>query len=408
MSDLQTFQRSSKNSFEKKQKRRWIKPLIIVIAIFIAVAGFFAWKTGFILSKISTKGSGGLLQSLTHVIPGVKDTLAGEEEDRINILLLGMRGADDPAGGTLADTIMVASIAPKANKVALVSVPRDLWVKNPGTETYSKINAVHAYGEENGKGQGLSQMEKMLSEVLGLPINYAVKIDFKGFKDLVDNLGGVTIHLENNFSEPLQFLGATGRCDGVTFVVPTGQFETKKIKSKNKLGEVKRITERKYPLCATKTPSECGGDFKLSAGDVTLSGDQALCFARSRETTSDFERAKRQQIIIQKIQEKATSAGTLSDFSKVNAMLDTLGNNVKTDMKAWEMKRLYDLYKGMQNPQVAQRVLENSEEGLLYSPAETPERGYTLQPIGDSYSRIQEMFKNIFAIPAQSDIDPKI
>jgi LCP family protein required for cell wall assembly len=387
----------------EKQKKRWLKPLLIVIVIFAVIVGFFAWKTGFILSKISTKGAGGLLGSLTHVIPGANNTLKGEKEDRINIALLGMRGENDSSGGTLADTIMIASIEPKANKIALVSVPRDLWVKNPGTETYSKINAVHAYGEQDGKGQGLEQMEKILTEVLGLPIDYAVKIDFKGFKDLVDNLGGITVHLDNNFSEPMQFMGTTGRCDGVTFVVPSGKTEEKTSTRKNG-----SIATRHFALCYTKTASECGGDFKLSAGDITLSGDQSLCFARSRETSSDFERAKRQQIIIQKIEEKATSIGTLSDFSKVNAMLDTLGNNVKTDMQAWEMKRLYDLYKGMQSPQIAQRVLENSEEGFLYAPQETPERGYTLAPIGDNYDRIHDMFKNIFTFPAQSDIIPKI
>ena len=386
----------------KKRKKWWLKPLLVVIAIFVIVAGFFAWKTGFILSKISTNGGGGLIQSLGHIVPGVKDVLKGEEEDRINIALLGMRGENDSSGGTLADTIIVVSIEPKANKIALVSVPRDLWVKNPGTEIYSKINAVHAYGEENGKGQGLSQMEKMLTEVLGLPINYAVKIDFEGFKDLVDNLGGVTIHLDNNFSEPVQFMGEPQRCNGVTFVVPSGKVESKKVTRKNGT-----VYYHEYNLCYPKTPSECGGNFKLNAGDVTLSGDQALCLARSRDTSSDFERAKRQQIIIQKIQEKAVSLGTLSDFTKVNAMLDTLGNNVKTDMQAWEMKRLYDLYKGMQSPQIAQRVLENSEEGFLYTPTETPERGYTLAPIGDNYDRIHEMFKNIFTIPAQSDINPK-
>ena len=146
------YKENSDNSLKKK-KKRWLAPLLIVIAVFVFVGGFFAWKTGFTFSKISTKGSGGFFDSLAHAIPGVKDTLKGEEEDRINIALLGMRGENDSSGGTLADTIIVASIEPKANRIALVSVPRDLWVKNPGTQSYSKINAVHAYGEEDGKGQ---------------------------------------------------------------------------------------------------------------------------------------------------------------------------------------------------------------------------------------------------------------
>ena len=408
MENERSFNRVPKTGLEDKPKKKWRKPLFIVVGIFVFIGIIFAWRTGFILSKISTKGGGGLLSSLVHVIPGVSNEIKGEKEDRINILLMGMRGADDPAGGTLADTIMVASIEPKANKIALMSIPRDLYVQDPGRDSKSKINAVHAYGEQGGKGKGIADMEKVVGDVTGLPIQYGMTIDFKGFKDLVDSLGGVQIHLDNSFSEPLQFLGATGRCDATNFTVPTGQFETKKIKSKTRLGVVDHVTYRKYPICATSTPSECGGNFKLDAGDLTLSGDQVLCFTRSRDTTSDFERAKRQQIIIQKIEEKATSLGTLSDFNKVNGMLSALGNNVKTDMQAWEMKRLYDLYKGMQNPQKVQRVLEDSEEGLLYAPQEVPGVGYILAPRGDNYDKIHQLFQNIFTVPAQSDINPKI
>ena len=139
-----------------------------------------------------------------------------------------------------------------------------------------------------------------------------------------------------------------------------------------------------------------------------MDGIQALCFSRSRDTTSDFERAKRQQIILQKIEEKATSLGTLSDFSKVNGMLNALGNNVRSDMQAWEMKRLYDLYSAMKSPQKTQRVLEDSEEGMLYAPAQNQETGYILLPRGDNYDRIHQLFQNIFTMPAQSDIAPKI
>lgn len=408
MENTRNFQQRPSLDNNTKPKKKWLKPLLIVIAIIAIIGGAIAWKAGAILSKVSTGGSGGFFSSIARSIPGVNNELKGEKEDRINILLMGMRGADDPSGGTLADTIMVASIEPKANRVALMSIPRDLYVQVPGRDSKSKINAVHAFGEQKGKGKGIADMETIVSEVIGVPIHYGLRIDFQGFKSLVDSLGGIQIHLDTNFSEPLQFLGATGRCDDTTFTVPTGQFETKMVKRKSKLGVVLGISEKQYPICAIKNPSECGGDFKLSAGDLTLNGDQALCLARSRSTSSDFERAKRQQIILQKIQEKATSLGTLSDFNKVNGMMDALGNNVKTDLQVWEMKKLYDLYKGMQSPQMTQRVLENTEEGLLYTPESTPETGYILLPIGDNYDRIHNLFQNIFTLPVQSDIKPKI
>jgi anionic cell wall polymer biosynthesis LytR-Cps2A-Psr (LCP) family protein len=145
----------------------------------------------------------------------------------------------------------------------------------------------------------------------------------------------------------------------------------------------------------------------LPAGKQTLNGEIALCYARARYTSSDFERAKRQQQVIQLIKDKLLSAGTLTDFGKLNGIADSLGDNVRSDAQPWEMKRLYDLYTGMQNPQSFQRVLENSEEGLLYTPPETKETGYILLPIGDNYDKIREMAQNIFTLPPQTDIQPK-
>jgi anionic cell wall polymer biosynthesis LytR-Cps2A-Psr (LCP) family protein len=163
-----------------------------------------------------------------------------------------------------------------------------------------------------------------------------------------------------------------------------------------------------YPLCTAPADTlECGGNFKLSAGKQTLSGEQALCYARSRATSSDFERAKRQQLMIQLVKDKLLSAGTLTDFNKLNGILASLSNNVRTDMQAWELKRLYELYMDMKAPQTYQRVLENSEEGFLYNPQDSGGAGYILLPIGDNYDKIQDMAKNIFTMPAQSDIKPK-
>ena len=102
------------------------------------------------------------------------------------------------------------------------------------------------------------------------------------------------------------------------------------------------------------------------------------------------------------------SVGTLTDFSKLNALLNALGDNVRTDMELWEMQRFYEIYKNISNLQIYQRVLENSEEGLLYNPTDMPkEVGYILLPIGGNYDRIHQTAKDIFILPAQSDIKPK-
>jgi polyisoprenyl-teichoic acid--peptidoglycan teichoic acid transferase len=367
-----------------KKWKSWKKTLLILFLVFLVALIAVGWKTGFLLNKIST--SGGLLSSIIHALPGVDETLEGEKEGRINVILLGMRGANVDGGGLLTDTIMIASIAPEQNKIALVSIPRDLYVTLPSRESQGKINSVYAYGEERGRGKGLEDIKEVLEEITGQEMHYAASINFEGFKKLVDALGGIEIYLGQSFSEPVQFQ-EEHVCDPYVFTVPTGNYEIKK----NEKGKI----VARYPLCRN-SQLECGGNFQLPAGNNVLDGETALCFVRSRSTSNDFERAKRQQLVLQKIKDKSLSTGTLTDFGKISGILEALGNNVLTDMRLWEMRRLYEIYGKLDNPQIKQNVLENSEEGMLYSPPMTEASGYILLPRGNNFDRIKEMFANIF------------
>jgi LCP family protein required for cell wall assembly len=376
-------------------KRKWRKVALLVGALLLVLGGVVLWKAGFVLNKISTKNSG-IFQNIIKSLPGVEDTLKGEEEGRINILLLGMRGAELEGGGLLADTIMVLSVHPSKEegdqpRASLISIPRDLYVTLPGTSNQAKINAVHAEGEKKGAGEGLEDMKRAVGEVTGQTIHYAVSISFKGFTDLVDALGGVDITLKEPFSEGLQFR-EPHVCDPYVFTVPTNpqQYEYKYYTRKDGT----KYVAKAYPLCYNKDV-ECGGVFSLPAGENHLDGSKALCYARARYSSNDFERAKRQQMVLQALKERALSLGTLADFSKINGMIDALGNNVRTDMQGWELKRLAELYPKMQNVQLTQKVLEDSEEGLLYAPGETNGAGYILLPRGDNYDRIRALFHGL-------------
>lgn len=384
-------------------KKRVIRIALFFVALLLIGGGLFAWKTGMTLDKVSG-GNANIFKSIVKTLPGSEQLLKGEKEGRVNILLLGMRGEGVEGGGLLADTIMVLSIHPKngdtdTSKASLISVPRDLYVKVPGRDEHRKINAVFALGEERAHGGGgMEDMRTIVGEVTGLDIPYAVTINFQGFKDLVNAIGGINVHLDQPFEEGMQFRGLEKRCDGVRFTVFSGSYEEKRIQRKN---GTYYANPKRYPLCFEKMTTqaiselECGGDFKLPAGDNQLDGDKALCYARARYTSSDFERARRQQEVIKLIKAKALSLGTLTDFSKVSAMLDSLGNNVSTNLEAWEMKHLLDLYQKVGDPgSINQKVLENSEEGLLYNPPQTKETGYILLPIGDTYDRIHDLFKN--------------
>ncbi|MEI6650741.1 MAG: LCP family protein [Candidatus Moraniibacteriota bacterium] len=370
--------------------------IIVIVALLVVVGAFFYWKADSVLSQISS-GKGNLFSNVMKSLPGAENKLKGEDQGRINILLLGERGAGMDGGALLTDTIMVLSIHPSsgegdAPKASLVSIPRDLYVTVPGTAEKRKINAVHALGEEKGKGQGMEYMKKIVSEITGQPIEYAVEINFKGFEDLVNTLGGVTVHLDAPFTEGIQF-HEPKVCDPYVYTVPTvpAQYENKW----HVRPDGTKYLAKQYLLCYNKD-EECGGTFQLPAGDSQLDGLNALCYARARYGSSDFERAKRQQEVIKLIKAKALSLGFLGDFSKINGVMSSLGENTRTDMEGWELKRLFDLYQKIGDAQLTQKVLEDNEAGLLYHPENSaPEAGYILLPRGDNYNQIQDLFKNL-------------
>lgn len=206
-------------------------------------------------------------------------------------------------------------------------------------------------------------MKEVTSTVTGLEVQYAASLNFYGFKQLIDAVGGIDVYLESPFYEVSQFVKG----------------------------------------------NECGGQFTLPAGNNHLDGETALCYARARENTSDFDRNKRQQLMLLALKDKLVSLGTLSNFSKVNSILNAVGDNVRTDMTSYEMKKFYEKYSSMKDAEIYRRVLENSEEGMLMIPQDIPEgAGYILIPRAgwDNYSEIHEMVDNIFNLPPQSDIDP--
>lgn len=388
---------SKQSSGNNTTKKRWLRVLLFFIVLLVLVGGAFAWKTGFILNKIS-QGNANIFKSIIKSLPGVDETLTGEKDGRINILLLGIRGEGVSGGGLLTDTIMVLSIHPKQDeqdttRASLISLPRDLYVKVPNREEQRKINAVYALGEERSpRSGGMEDIRTIIGEVSGLDIPYIIVINFQGFKDLVNALGGISVTLTEPFEENMQFR-EPHVCDSSVFTIPTKppQFEHKYHTRK----DGSRYIAESYPLCYNPT-LECGGAFRLSAGENILDGDKALCYTRSRVTSNDFERAKRQQQVIQSIKDKALATGTLTNFETANKVLDSIGNNIRTNLEAWEIKRFIELYQKVGNgSKLNQKVLDSTEEGLLYNPPDaSPQAGYILLPRGNNYDRIHELFRN--------------
>ncbi len=390
-------------------KKKIFLTILILLVVFLLGGCFFVYKTGYIVNKIS-ESDNSALSSVFGVLPmiGKKQEVRQDDQGRTNVLLLGMRGENMPGGGLLADTIIVASLkldpteGGNDDKISLISIPRDLYVKMPNTNQHEKINAAYYHGEEKSNTTGLSDMKAIISEVTGLEIHYSVALNFNGFKQLVDVVGGVEIELKAPFLESVQF-HEMRVCNGDTggvFTVDAGEFEYKK-------DEREKIVAS-YPLCYNSN-EECGGIFSLPAGKQILNGEKALCYVRSRATSSDFDRAKRQQLVLKKLKDRLISMDTFSDFFKLNNILNAIGDNVKTDMNSSDMKKFFEKYMGIQDATIYQRVLESSDEGFLKVPEDSPEEvGYILIPqVGqDNYSEIHNVVENIFSLPAQSDINP--
>jgi LCP family protein required for cell wall assembly len=346
------------------QKKRWkrapLKKIIIGFAVFIFLSGgYMAYKTNSAFDKI-TGEQNSVVRSFIKMLPfgdnffqilpieeevSVIDRLKNDELDRLNVLILGIRGADDPNGGLLTDTVMVVSIEPKTGRTALISIPRDLYVDIPYHDYKNKINEVYVDGIKDGGWQnGLKYSKKAVSNVTGLDIHYATSVDFKAFKEIIDILGGVRITLARPFSE-------------------TNQFEE--------------------------------GVIELPAGSQTINGDTALLFARARFSTSDFDRAKRQQQLLIAIKEKAFSLGVVSNPVKIISILNSLGNHVRTDAELWEIKELMIVMKKIDTTDVRRKVFDTSKNGLLYA-SRDQNGSYILFPEGGNFDQIRASCRDIF------------
>lgn len=317
------------------------KYLFFFIAAVILVIGWFSVSAvASIIKVIGTPSNNAspVLKFLGQTIN--PDQLTSQGDGRINILLIGIGGSGH-AGGDLADTIMVASIEPTKHKIALLSIPRDLRVTVPG-HGVTKINAAQVYGEMDKKGNGPNVLKDTVSTVLDIPIHYYVRVDFAGFKSFVDKIGGVTVDVKKAISDPLYPAGET---DGYA-------------------------------------------PFYLKAGVTQMNGDLALKFARSRETTSDFDRASRQQQLMAAIKIKLLTPEVIANPKRITDLLSILGNHVKTDLGLDDLQPLATIVKDAPADSITNLVLDTSPDSPLTS---LNDGGYYLVPKSGTFRELQRM-----------------
>lgn len=292
------------------------------------------------------------LKDLGHAFLTEKNgLLKGEDASRINILLLGRAGEHYP-GKNLTDTVMIMSIDTETKRVALLSLPRDLYVPIGDTGLYTKLNSLYQYGLSNGNGA--EPLKETVEHITGEPIHYFMTLDFDGFEKIVDTLGGISVDVVRDFYD--------ARYPGKNY-----SYET----------------------------------FEIKKGWQTLDGATALKYVRERhnDPEGDFGRAKRQQQVIQAIKSKAFSLGTLFNVMTIDHLLDTLGESVKTDMSIEEMAHFLELSRTLDTQNVTTVVIDawKKESLLRVSHVQVGDvAAFTLVPRVGNWSEIQDVSRDIF------------
>jgi len=340
------------SSPEKRKKFfRWQTTAPTVLAFLLVLSLAYTTKAVISSNDLAQQlGSASVFEQLKHLATAGDRPLAGESEERINILLLGI-GGEKHEGGQLTDTMIIASIDPKNHKLALLSIPRDLVVHIPNVG-WQKINAAHAYGaaqEPDTKGAGAARARRTVENITGLTLHYYIKLDFEGFTKTVDALGGVRVDV------PVAF------------------------------------TDYSYP------DENYGYEpVHFDAGWQNLDGERALEYVRSRHGTAeqgtDFARANRQQQVLEALLARAGALSTLLNPNKLLALSDIVGTHIETDMELWQLLRLYELGKSIRPETMTQVVLSNDPGGLLVADTNV-EGSYLLRPRageGD-FSEIQNL-----------------
>jgi polyisoprenyl-teichoic acid--peptidoglycan teichoic acid transferase len=344
--------------FPKKKKGRfffWLIIAIIVLGIAFFAAVTFAYKFYATSQKvIEANPPNSFFQSIRDVANKEIRPLRGENEERINILLLGLAGENYP-GENLTDSIIVASVNPKTYQTAMLSVPRDLYVRIPDTSSYTKINALYARGHDrHGKTtEGIEDLKSALSEITGLPIHYYVALDFDGFKKVIDELKGVKIQ------------------------VP------------------KDLHDERYP-----GPNFSYQTFDIKEGLQDLDGETALKYARTRHNEEgDFGRAYRQQQILEATRQKAFSLETLVNVPAVNNILNILGDHLRTDVPLNEMESFLSLIQKIDTHTTINKVLDAGKSDSIMAVSHVAlgrVRAFILIPRTGNYDEIRDLAKNIF------------
>ncbi|MEI8232879.1 MAG: LCP family protein, partial [bacterium] len=138
-------------------------------------------------------------QTAKNIVKGVvgsPSTNLKTDAGRTNILLMGI-GGEGHEGGDLTDSMLFVSFNLLDNTADIIPIPRDIWVPS----MKAKINTAYHYGKERRSDGGLALAKSAVAETLGVPVHYAVTLDFQGFVKAIDAVGGIDVEVQNTFDD---------------------------------------------------------------------------------------------------------------------------------------------------------------------------------------------------------------
>lgn len=233
---------------------------------------------------------------------------------RVNLLLL---GSDSRPGEKFGhtDTIILATLDPAAKTAGLFSIPRDLWVTIPGYGE-NRINMAYRLGEVKGQpGDGIPLLMETIEANLGIPIDFYALVNFEGFKQIVDELGGIEVCAPETIDAAAYYgyTPASINYEEYYSVVPADEGSSADANLDNQSADDTSLVDldSNYHF------------LYIEAGLHTLNGEAALRYARSRASvTADFARVQRQQAVLWAIRSKALQAGAIFKLPQLWAELN--------------------------------------------------------------------------------------
>ena len=336
----------------RRRRKNTVPALLtaMLVIIFLIIVGGIAlsamsWARGMLARPGIASGlpaSSGPSQNVKYEFGQVLPTWTGAK--RVTVLLLGIDERAQEAGPFRTDTMMLLTLDPATQMAGVLSIPRDLWVPIPGYND-GRINTAHFLGDlykHTGGGPALARATVEYN--LGVPIDYHVRLNFQAFVSMVDMIGGVDIYVEKDINDPL------------------------------------------YP------DYHYGYDpLYIQAGWHHFNGEMALKYARTRHTSSDFDRARRQQQVMAAILEKVTNIGLLPDLAKkAPEIYKMLEASVQTDMALDQMLALANLATQIDRSTIRFGVIDQTCTQAWI----TPDGAQVLVPLRD---RMREVRDYVFA-----------